>query len=546
MSAISKRSEGRWARRAGKDAVAPRAAAASDSAHASLIMIDGGATLQRTVTTFDGHIVGEAKLPPVIFGQDPRPDIMHAYVKWQDHRRHKGRHKTQSRNEVSRTGKKMYKQKGTGGARHGSRRAAQFVGGAKAHGPVLRDAQTKLPKKMRKLGLAHALSDRALRQRIQVFDKAEVNTHKTSDLDRRLKELGLRDVLIVTGNEPCDNLKLASKNLPYVDILPVEGLNVRAILLRENLVLTTEALYALGHRYDVPIDVDVGVRPAWSQPEGGYAQDRVVYSIAEHRKRIDEARAQAQGRRKSVDRSLEDATHDRDLSVSREAASADRLAGDSTLEPPPPVVKSVEQDATNADFRRYVRALQLGTEAERIEVMRALRTTRPRGPWLDETVRRLLPLLVSDNRVEALEAAETLCHLRYREAGARADRLSAIMHDEGVEFVTYVDKLEASGGRQHVRLRARLSRTLPLHIGGERVTLEIPAWLARAKKLSVRISGFAVKAESIQAHEASADAGDILAADLEFDMAADGDQEVLVDFYADNRWLDRQSLSLQV
>ncbi len=142
----------------------------------------------------------------------------------------------------------MYKQKGTGGARHGSRRAAQFVGGAKAHGPVVRSHAIDLPKKVRTLGLKHALSSKAKDGALVVLDAAKLDAPKTAALRARFDKLGLTNALIITGVEVDGAFKLAARNIPNVDVLPNAGLNVYDVLRRHTLVLTREAVEVLQAR----------------------------------------------------------------------------------------------------------------------------------------------------------------------------------------------------------------------------------------------------------------------------------------------------------
>jgi large subunit ribosomal protein L4 len=153
------------------------------------------------------------------------------------------------RNEVSRTGKKMYRQKGTGGARHGSRRAAQFVGGAKAHGPVVRSHEIALPKKVRALALKHALSSKAKAGAVMVLDAAAVETPKTATLRAGLGRLGVKNALVIAGPQVEANFRLAARNIPNLDVLPNAGLNVYDILRRDTLVLTTAALDGIAARF---------------------------------------------------------------------------------------------------------------------------------------------------------------------------------------------------------------------------------------------------------------------------------------------------------
>src|SRR5829696_4735112 len=154
------------------------------------------------VITLDGGKGGSIDLPDDIFGIDEiRGDILQRVVTWQLAKRRAGTHKIQVRNEVSRTGKKMYKQKGTGGARHGSRRAAQFVGGAKAHGPVVRSHAFDLPKKVRALALRHALSSKARDGSLIVVGSLSLKEAKTAALRDQLGKIGVTHALVIGGLE---------------------------------------------------------------------------------------------------------------------------------------------------------------------------------------------------------------------------------------------------------------------------------------------------------------------------------------------------------
>ncbi|MDO9224144.1 MAG: 50S ribosomal protein L4 [Caulobacter sp.] len=202
------------------------------------------------VINLDGGKAGSVDLDDAIFGIDEiRGDILQRVVTWQLAKRRAGTHKIQVRNEVSRTGKKMYKQKGTGGARHGSRRAAQFVGGAKAHGPVVRSHAFDLPKKFRALALRHALSSKAKAGSIVVLDSAELTIPKTAALRATLEKIGLKNALFIAGPEVEANFKLAARNIPNIDVLPNAGLNVYDVLRRHTLVLTKAAVEAISARF---------------------------------------------------------------------------------------------------------------------------------------------------------------------------------------------------------------------------------------------------------------------------------------------------------
>jgi large subunit ribosomal protein L4 len=201
------------------------------------------------VIKLDGGKGGSIELPDDIFGiEEIRADILQRVVTWQLAKRRAGTHKIKTRNEVARTGKKMYRQKGTGGARHGSRKASQFVGGAKTHGPVLRSHEYDLPKKVRALGLRHALSSKAKAGTLVVVDALSLDSAKTSAFRESLGKAGWTNALIVSGAEVDGNLKLAARNIPLVDVLPTIGLNVYDILRRDTLVLTRDAVDAIRAR----------------------------------------------------------------------------------------------------------------------------------------------------------------------------------------------------------------------------------------------------------------------------------------------------------
>ena len=202
------------------------------------------------VIKLDGGKAGSVDLDDAIFGiDDIRGDILQRVVTWQLAKRRSGNHKIQVRNEVSRTSKKMYKQKGTGGARHGSRRAAQFVGGAKAHGPVVRSHAFDLPKKIRALALRHALSSKAKAGSLVVLDSAVLTEAKTAALRANFDKIGLKNALVIAGPAVDANFKLAARNIPNVDVLPNAGLNVYDVLRRQTLVLTKDAVEAISARF---------------------------------------------------------------------------------------------------------------------------------------------------------------------------------------------------------------------------------------------------------------------------------------------------------
>ncbi len=201
------------------------------------------------ITTLDGKDAGKVSLSKEIFGLDPRADILQRCVNWQLAKRQRGTHKTKGRSEINRTGKKMYAQKGTGQARHGPASVVQFRGGGRVFGPVVRSHAIDLPKKVRALALKHALSSKAKDGGLVVIDKASVKDAKTKALAAQFGKLGFANALIIDGAEVEANFRTAARNLPNIDVLPVQGINVYDIMRRKTLVLTKAAVDALEARF---------------------------------------------------------------------------------------------------------------------------------------------------------------------------------------------------------------------------------------------------------------------------------------------------------
>jgi large subunit ribosomal protein L4 len=204
--------------------------------------------MELKITTLDGEEKGSVSLSDTIFGLEPRQDLIQRCIVWQLAKRRAGTHKVKDRAEVWRTGKKMYKQKGTGGARHGSQRANLFRGGGRSFGPVVRSHAIDLPKKVRALALKHALSAKAKDGGIIVIEEAKLAETKTKALKGHFEKLGVANALIIGGAEIDDGFFLASRNIPNIDVLPVQGINVYDILRRNTLVLTRAAVDALEAR----------------------------------------------------------------------------------------------------------------------------------------------------------------------------------------------------------------------------------------------------------------------------------------------------------
>ncbi len=205
--------------------------------------------MELKVLALDGKESGKATLSKEIFGLDPRADLIQRCVNWQLAKRQRGTHKTKLRGEVNRTTKKMYAQKGTGGARHGAQSAPQFRGGGRSFGPVVRSHAIGLPKKVRALALRHALSSKAKDGGIVLVDKLTAKEAKTKALAKQFGKLGFDNALIIDGAEIEANFRTAARNIPNIDVLPVAGINVYDIMRRKTLVLTKAALDALEARF---------------------------------------------------------------------------------------------------------------------------------------------------------------------------------------------------------------------------------------------------------------------------------------------------------
>jgi large subunit ribosomal protein L4 len=205
--------------------------------------------MKADVHTIDAKKAGSVELAEHIFGLDPRADIIHRVVQWQLNKRQQGTHQAKSRGEINRTTKKLGNQKGGGTARHGSRKAGIFVGGGKAFGPRFRSHETALNKKVRALGLRHALSSKAKASELIVIDKAEIKDAKTKAVKAAFAKLGWSNALIIDGASLNEGFARAARGVPNIDVLPIQGINVYDILRRKNLVLTKAAVEALEARF---------------------------------------------------------------------------------------------------------------------------------------------------------------------------------------------------------------------------------------------------------------------------------------------------------
>ncbi|MBN9344284.1 MAG: 50S ribosomal protein L4 [Holosporales bacterium] len=200
------------------------------------------------IINLENKKIGQIELASEVFGLPLRRDILARVVNWQLAKRRAGTHKTRGISDISGTTRKPWKQKGTGRARQGSLRSPQFRGGAVIFGPVVRDHGYSLQKKVRRLGLMTALSSKLAEGKLFIIESLEQTSPKTQDAVKNLEKLGVKNALFVDGAEVNKNFALAIRNIPYIDVLPQQGLNVYDILRRETLILTKAAVESIEQR----------------------------------------------------------------------------------------------------------------------------------------------------------------------------------------------------------------------------------------------------------------------------------------------------------
>lgn len=200
------------------------------------------------VISLDAKKAGSVDLDDAIFGLEPRADILHRVVRWQRAKAQAGTHSVLGKSDVSYSTKKIYRQKGTGGARHGSRKAPIFRKGGVYKGPTPRSHAHDLPKKFRALGLKHALSAKAAAGALVILDDLKMADAKTSILAKQAKELGWKRVLVIDGAQVDEGFARAARNIDGIDVLPTIGANVYDILKRDTLVITKAGIEALEAR----------------------------------------------------------------------------------------------------------------------------------------------------------------------------------------------------------------------------------------------------------------------------------------------------------
>ena len=204
--------------------------------------------MQVEILNLDGKSVGKVNLVDSIFGIDPRADILHRVVTWQRANARAGTHAVKTVSDVAGSGKKAFRQKKTGNAREGERYNVHMRGGGVVHGPVVRDHNIDLPKKIRSLGLKMALSSKLKEGALIVIDSEKMKEAKTATLAKQLKKMNIASALFVGAEKVDENFKKSAANIINVDVLPTIGLNVLDILKHEKLVLTADAVKAVEAR----------------------------------------------------------------------------------------------------------------------------------------------------------------------------------------------------------------------------------------------------------------------------------------------------------
>ena len=202
------------------------------------------------VSSLDNKVLKEINLRKDIFGLPFREDIIYRMLRYQSAKRQSGNHKTKGISEISGTTKKPFKQKGTGSARQGSKRSPQMRGGAVIFGPQVRSHAHKLPKKIRSLALKIALSKKFSDGKIKIINEAKIKDIKTASLKNKINKLGISSALFISGEKIDNNFFLASRNIPNIDFLSINGINVYTILKREYLIIAEEALQSLNKRFE--------------------------------------------------------------------------------------------------------------------------------------------------------------------------------------------------------------------------------------------------------------------------------------------------------
>lgn len=202
------------------------------------------------VLTLDNKKAGDIDLSDAVYGVEVRPDLLNRAVKWQRNKARQGTHKVKTISEISGTGKKPFKQKGTGNARQGSLRSTQMRGGQTVFGPVVRSHETSLPKKIRQAALRSALSSKASEKKLIVLDDVKAKSHKTKEMAATLKGLNLTSALFIFDGDLDTNFSRAVSNIPHMDVLPQGGANVLDILKHDQLVLTKQAAKDLEARLE--------------------------------------------------------------------------------------------------------------------------------------------------------------------------------------------------------------------------------------------------------------------------------------------------------
>jgi large subunit ribosomal protein L4 len=443
-----------------------------------------------------GEATGSALLDQAVFGFLPREDIIHRVVQWQISHKHMNKMATRGRSEIARTGKKMYKQKGSGKARHSTAKAPQFRGGGRAFGGSARASEIDLPRKIRALGLKHVLSSKVMDGELMVVQNLHLPHIQTKSAKETLRRLGLLDqrCLIVYGEEVDLNFALSTRNIPEVDLMAAGGLNVYDVLKHPRLVLSRDALDHLDERFAAQTLWQVSDEDVWGD---------TVRSVPHKGSKPNLERVGVRG--------------------------------------------GFDLGSKNAQLQILL-GLKSGKRAQRKDAMKKL-VANPSEFSKSDLKARLLPLLFSDDYEEAKKAAVAIARVMHPEnyrptVGDDALDASRVRKDveqvlkaEGILCFTYAEAIERVG--EKVKLRVGLSSELPFKLDGRPARVENPEWVEQPPDFDVVISGAAKGTMKLETVEGPQDAE----AELQFKVRGrKGARRLLLDFFANNRWFSRREI----
>ena len=205
--------------------------------------------IKHKIIDLNTKVKEDIDLPSFIFSTDIKQEIVAKVVNWQLSNRRQGSHKVKERNEVVGSNAKIYRQKGTGKARHGSKKVVQFKGGGVVHGPKVRTHNKKIPSKLKKQAIRILLSSKLKEGKLKIIDKLELKNIKTKEVKNKFDKLGIKSATFIESAEINKNFLLSTRNLKEIDFLSVKGLNAYQIIKRDNLIVSLSAVKEVVKRY---------------------------------------------------------------------------------------------------------------------------------------------------------------------------------------------------------------------------------------------------------------------------------------------------------